>query len=126
MHTLFTPLDLSISRGVALLMLLLFPLLGLGQSTTVVISQVYGGGGNSGATYKNDFVELHNISASPVNVTGYVLQYASATNAFVSPTNNNSVVLSGTIVAGGYYLVGLATGGTPGPHCPPPTSQISV
>ena len=26
-------------------------------SNTVVISQVYGGGGNSGAPYKNDFVE---------------------------------------------------------------------
>ncbi len=29
-------------------------------STDVVISQVYGGGGNSGATYKNDFIELFN------------------------------------------------------------------
>ena len=26
----------------------------------VVISQVYGGGGNAGATFKNDFIELHN------------------------------------------------------------------
>ncbi len=26
----------------------------------VVISQVYGGGGNSGATLKNDFIELRN------------------------------------------------------------------
>src|SRR5215213_2411048 len=29
-------------------------------STSIVISQVYGGGGNSGATYQNDFVELFN------------------------------------------------------------------
>ena len=39
-------------------------------STTVVISQVYGGGGNSGATYKNDFIELHNISNAPVSIAG--------------------------------------------------------
>ena len=29
----------------------------------VVISQIYGGGGNSGATYQNDFVELYNRGA---------------------------------------------------------------
>src|SRR5204863_6052271 len=33
----------------------------------IVISQIYGGGGNSGATFKNDFVELYNPTASPVN-----------------------------------------------------------
>jgi hypothetical protein len=27
---------------------------------SVVISQVYGGGGNSGATFKNDFIERYN------------------------------------------------------------------
>ena len=26
----------------------------------IVISQVYGGGGNTGATYRNDFIELFN------------------------------------------------------------------
>jgi len=34
----------------------------------MVISQVYGGGGNSGATYKNDFVELFNNGTSAVPV----------------------------------------------------------
>ena len=29
-------------------------------SSDMVVSQVYGGGGNSGATYANDFVELFN------------------------------------------------------------------
>ncbi|MEQ1530867.1 MAG: hypothetical protein ABL925_16240, partial [Methylococcales bacterium] len=29
-------------------------------SPNIVISQVYGGGGNTGATYKNDFIELFN------------------------------------------------------------------
>ena len=30
--------------------------------TGLVISEVYGGGGNSGATFKNDFIELYNPS----------------------------------------------------------------
>src|SRR4029453_4917170 len=45
----------------------------------VTISQVYGGGGNTGATYSNDYVELYNLSAAPVNITGWTLQYASST-----------------------------------------------
>ena len=31
----------------------------------VVISQIYGGGGNAGATYHNDYVELYNRGAAP-------------------------------------------------------------
>ena len=46
--------------------------------TSVVISQVYGGGGNSGATYKNDFVELFNPTAAPVSLAGWSVQYASS------------------------------------------------
>ena len=47
-------------------------------STTIVISQIYGGGGNSGATYKNDFIELYNLGTSAVDVTGWTVQYASS------------------------------------------------
>jgi len=75
----------------------------------VVISQVYGGGGNSGATYKNDFIELFNSSASPISVDGWSVQYASSGGTTWART-----ALSGTIPAGGYYLVQQAagTGGT--------------
>src|SRR3954452_25331867 len=31
-------------------------------STTLVVSEAYGGGGNSGATLKNDFVERQNVT----------------------------------------------------------------
>ena len=31
----------------------------------VVISQVYGGGGNAGATHTHDFVELYNAARHP-------------------------------------------------------------
>jgi hypothetical protein len=51
----------------------------LAISTTVVVSQVYGGGGNSGATYTHDFIGLFNRGSSPASVAGWSVQYASAT-----------------------------------------------
>jgi hypothetical protein len=36
-------------------------------SPNIVISQIYCGGGNSGATYTNDFIELFNLGPSTVN-----------------------------------------------------------
>ncbi len=44
-------------------------------NSNVVISQVYGGGGNSGATYTHDFIELFNRGASSVSLTGWSVQY---------------------------------------------------
>ena len=44
-----------------------------------MISEVYGGGGNAGATLKRDFIELYNKSAAPVDLAGWSVQYASVT-----------------------------------------------
>ena len=74
-------------------------------SVDVAISQVYGGGGNSGATLTNDFVELRNASAAAVDVTGWSVQYASSTGTTWLVT-----VLSGSVPAGGHYLVQEAAG----------------
>jgi hypothetical protein len=41
----------------------------LAVSPTLVISQVYGGGGNAGATYKNDFIEIFNRGTTSVDVS---------------------------------------------------------
>ncbi|MDQ3205118.1 MAG: lamin tail domain-containing protein [Pseudomonadota bacterium] len=75
----------------------------------VVISQVYGGGGNSGATLRSDFIELRNNGANPVSVDGWSVQYASASGSSWQRT-----VLAGSIAPGGYYLVkqGDGAGGT--------------
>jgi uncharacterized protein len=78
-------------------------------STDVVISQVYGGGGGSGAPYKNDFVELFNRGAVPVSLTGWSVQYASATGSGYF-SNNPVVAISGTLLPGQYYLIKLAGG----------------
>ena len=39
------------------------------------ISQVYGGGGNTGATYTHDFIELFNAGTGTISLTGYSVQY---------------------------------------------------
>lgn len=85
------------------------------SSSTVVISQVYGGGGNSGATYRNDYVELYNRSGTTVDLTGWSLQYASSTG---SGWDSNKLPIGGTIGAGEYYLVSLASGGAIGASLP--------
>jgi uncharacterized protein len=92
-------------------------------SVDVVISQVYGGGGNSGATFTNDFVELHNRGTAPVDLTGWSVQYASAagTSWAVTP-------LSGSIAPGGFYLVqeGQGAGGTTPLPAPDATGTIAM
>ena len=86
------------------------------SSSGVVISQVYGGGGNSGAPFTHDFVELFNRSTTPVNITGWSIQYTSAAG---TSWGNQKTVLSGVIEPGQYYLVQLA-GGTNGEPLPAP------
>ncbi len=71
----------------------------------VLISQIYGGGGNSGATLRNDFIELFNPGTEPVSLTGWRVGYASATG-----TSWQFTALSGSIPAGGYYLIQQAQG----------------
>ena len=76
-----------------------------GTSTSVVISQVYGGGGNSGSTWKNDFIEIFNLSPATVSLAGWSVQYASSTGSSWQVT-----ALSGSIEPGQYYLVREAAG----------------
>ncbi|MCZ4244217.1 lamin tail domain-containing protein [Pedobacter punctiformis] len=75
-------------------------------ATHIVIAEVYGGGGNSGATYKNDFIELYNPTAAAVDLTGWSVQYASATGTGAWSTT----VLSGSIAAKSFYLIQEAAG----------------
>jgi DNA/RNA endonuclease G (NUC1) len=75
----------------------------------IVISQVYGGGGNAGATLKNDFIEIFNRSSNTVNLSGWSVQYASAGGG-VGATWTRKTTLTGTIGAGQYYLIREAQG----------------
>jgi DNA/RNA endonuclease G (NUC1) len=75
------------------------------SSPAIVISQIYGGGGNAGATLKSDFIELFNPGTQAVPVDGWSVQYASSAGSSWQVTP-----LSGTIPAGRYYLVKEASG----------------
>ncbi len=75
------------------------------EETPVVISQIYGGGGNSGATYTHDFIELYNPGSSAVDISGWSVQYASAAGSTWQVTP-----LSGSVAPGGYYLIQQAQG----------------
>ncbi|MBI5352065.1 MAG: ExeM/NucH family extracellular endonuclease [Chloroflexi bacterium] len=92
-------------------------------SSSVVISQVYGGGGNSGSVYKNDYIEIFNRGESPISLTGWSVQYASASGASWAKTD-----LSGTVQPGQYYLIQEAagSGGTQSLPTPDATGSLAM
>jgi hypothetical protein len=75
----------------------------------VVISQVYGAGGNTGALFNADYVELFN-NGPTTTLTNFSLQYASATGTTWSRCNIPSL----TIAANSYALVQVSAVGTNG------------
>lgn len=88
----------------------------------VIISQVYGGGGNSGAEYKNDFIELYNPTSASVDLTGWSVQYASSTGTF----STNITQLTGFIGPGEYYLIQEAKGSGGTIDLPTPDASGSI
>ncbi|MCM3115336.1 Ig-like domain-containing protein [Neobacillus sp. MER 74] len=77
------------------------------QADHIVISQVYGGGGNGSAVYTNDFIELYNPTDSDIALDGWSVQWASGTG-----TSWAVNTLTGTIKSHGYYLIQEAAGTT--------------
>ena len=84
-------------------------------SSNMVVSQVYAGGGNSGATYANDFVELFNRGASAIDISSWSIQYASAAG-----TSWQVTPLSGSVQPGKFFLVQLASAAAVGAALPTP------
>jgi predicted extracellular nuclease len=91
------------------------------QDSPIVISQIFGAGGNSGAKIKNDYIELFNRSADPVSVDGWSVQYASA-----SGTSWQVTKLTGSILPGQYFLVGEALGNGGDTDLPAPEVSGSI
>jgi predicted extracellular nuclease len=90
-------------------------------SNKVVISQIFGGGGNSGSPFRNDFIEIFNAGDAPVNLAGWSVQYASATASTWSTTPLTSI----TLAPGQYYLVQQA-GGNNGAALPTPDATGAI
>jgi hypothetical protein len=133
------PKNLSLrTAGVVSLLVclvLLFAAPSYAVSPDLVISQVFGGGGNSGTPappYKYDFIELYNRGLAPVSLNGLSVQYASAsgTGNFGGTSTQITVLPNVTLAPGQYYLIQEASGGTAGAALPTPdwipTSAINL
>lgn len=95
-------------------------------SADVVISEVYGGGGNSGATLKNDFIELANKGGAAFGLAGYSVQYLPGTPSAGSKWGVTT--LTGSVAPGGRYLIAAAagTGGTVALPTPDATGTLAL
>jgi hypothetical protein len=88
-------------------------------SAKVVVNQVYGGGGNSGSVFSNDFIELFNDDDTAVNLAGWSVQYNSAAG-----TGSWQVTpLNGVVPPHGFFLVQEAVGASP--NTPLPTPDVT-
>jgi predicted extracellular nuclease len=90
-------------------------------ATDVVVSAIYGGGGNAGSTFTNDYIELHNLGSTPVPVGSWSVQYASAAG-----TTWQVTPLVGTIPPGAFYLVAEGGGGGGTTPLPAPDAPGSI
>ncbi|MGW6915447.1 endonuclease/exonuclease/phosphatase family protein [Kitasatospora sp. NPDC054939] len=108
--------------------LVLVPLPGAvaAPSADAVLAEVYGGGGNSGATLKNDFIELANKGGAAFGLDGWSVQYISGTPG--ANTQWGVTPLTGSIAPGGRYLVAAApgAGGTVALPTPDATGTLAL
>ena len=78
----------------------------------IKILEIYGGGGSTATSplpsFKNDYVVLKNLGASAVNLSGYTIQYGSATSGVPPATWSTKGILSGTIQAGGCFFIKMS------------------
>src|SRR2546427_2955005 len=88
----------------------------------LVISQIYGGGGNTGAPYQNDYIEIFNRGAAAVALGGLSLQYTSATGTGNLGANAFQLteLPTMTLAPGQYLLVQEASTAAVGAALPAP------
>lgn len=96
---------IPMKKILTLLLVSLFTSAGYSQ---VVISNYYVAGGNSGAAYKQKFVELHNTSDNDIDLNGYIIWKRGTGSGNFS--NEFAFSTSTIIPAGGYYLVASPKG----------------
>ncbi|MEO6510271.1 MAG: ExeM/NucH family extracellular endonuclease, partial [Nocardioides sp.] len=82
--------------------------------TTLVISEVYGAGGNGGAVYNADYVELYNPTNAAIPLTGDYIHYRSASGT----SGGSPFALTGSVPAHGTYLVQMSATGANGVALP--------
>lgn len=83
----------------------------------IVISQIYGGGGNAGSTFRNDFIEIFNADGATVNLSGWSVQYSSAAG-----TTWQVTALNGSLAPGQYFLIQESQGAGGTTNLPTPNA----
>lgn len=119
-HRALVPGLTALAVGLVPLALVASPSAAAPAGDRVVVSEVYAGGGSAASTLARDYVELFNPTSAPVSLDGTSVQYRSAAGA----GNPSGVTpLTGSVPAGGYYLVALSGSGsgTGAGALPPPT-----
>lgn len=91
------------------------------MTSSVVIYEIFGGGGSSAGVPNADYVVLHNTTGSAISLAGMAVQVS---NGGAGGGGNNNpftvVALSGSIGAFGYYLIQLGTASGTGTALPTP------
>lgn len=92
------------------------------SGTGLVINEVYGGGGNNGGAFRNDFIELYNPTTSDIPLGGLSLQYRSNAGGV-----GGNLALQGSVAPGGYFLVQAALGNNADqPALPTPDAESTL
>jgi hypothetical protein len=90
------------------------------SEAAIVINEIYGGGGNANAVFRNDFIELFNNSATEtVTIGGTFLQYATESGTFgdlntASPANTLTITAGAMLSPQQHYLIQAGSGGSVG------------
>jgi len=111
----------ALATGLALCFAPLAPTTALAapDGSGVVIAEAYLKGGSANAPFTNKFVELYNPTDAAISLAGWSIQYRSASST-AAPSAGNTAPLTGTIAAGGSYLVQMGSNGDNGAALPEP------
>lgn len=125
MHQVHRPVRAAVvaALGVALAVTGLSPAPAMSEpgGSRVVINEVFGGGGNAGAPFTHDFVEIHNPTSAEVDLGGMVVEYFSAAG-----NSGGRATLAGSVPAGGHFLVRANAGSGNGVPLPEPDATLAA
>jgi hypothetical protein len=83
------------------LLLLITSQFAFGQvANHLVIAELYGGGGDQGSYWTNDYIVLYNPTSNSIDLSNWSVQYAKFNGSNWEVTN-----LTGSVPAGGYYSI---------------------
>jgi hypothetical protein len=88
----------------------------------IVFSEIYAGGGNSGSTYENNYLELFNRTANTIDINGWRFYFSDATGTFNQSLSFTSS--RGIGIGPGRYL--LIQFGLPSPNSSLPFPDLIV